>query len=297
MDAIVTVRFFKVAEPGQDRTDLPAALRALESVRLVGDRERHLGNGVIFRLERCTEDGDFLDGEFCRKQTGNIPPHTSSGGSVPITLPEGEGIAHLAAFKYHLPTRILLFQMNRQCGSTTRVSDYLYAADRNVSASFEPIFTEDAWDRVEGKTIKSFRVRFASPVDLMSFDDEAVSGVRNAHAIANVYDGPEVEIAVSVGRRRKRRLNTARVLGLFQWIKREEVDVSTMEVVAAGETGSEPIDFIDEHLRASRELDLPERNPNAHYRVRKRFLDEIFSDKMNYILRRFGAGQRARAHR
>src|SRR5687767_8480773 len=111
MDSRVHARFYRATKPSAGVADVDAILIAEAANGKVGDRERDLGDGVIVRLERCEQRGDFIEGEFCRIQTENIPPGVGPEGLEPIDL-GGKGIGHVAAFLYHKPTRVLLLQRN-----------------------------------------------------------------------------------------------------------------------------------------------------------------------------------------
>jgi hypothetical protein len=125
MDANVSARFFRLSAAPPNTQDFPDMLLA-EVTKPLADREYDVtGTGVTVRVEHCVIDGDFLVGEFCRKQMTNIPPQAGPDGLTPIPLPNGKGLGHLAAFRYHLPTRVILLQHNMLCVTTYRVALYL----------------------------------------------------------------------------------------------------------------------------------------------------------------------------
>jgi hypothetical protein len=43
------------------------------------------------------------------------------------------------------------------------------------------------------------------------------------------------------------------------------------------------IDFLEEHLVVKTKLDFPNRDPDGHYQLRKRHLENIFNDNIEYI--------------
>jgi hypothetical protein len=124
MDANVTGRFFRASDHVPKHADLPDLLLAQMDKSLTA-REHNVadqlaltaGASVLLRVEHCEAESDFVTGQFCRKQMTNIPPQAGPDGLSPITLPDGQGIGHLAAFRYHRPTRVLLLQNNIQCAS------------------------------------------------------------------------------------------------------------------------------------------------------------------------------------
>lgn len=288
MDAYVRARFFKVSEPKEGLSDFHELLLEQDGVSPVADRERNLGRGIVFRLEHAERRGEFVAGEICRKQTSNIPPQVGDDGLAPIELADGQGIGHVAAFKFHYPTRILLLQQNRQCGTASRLCSYIKELQSKSTFSIDPVYREDAWERARGKPIRNFRVRFAAPRDLSSFDDDGASGARGAKKIAGIFDAPEIEIALGVGRRRKQTLNQPSVWKFLRWLRSSEAEVTKMEATILDDGQAELVDFVDEHLSFGQELDLPDRNPKENYHRRKRFLDDIFDDNMNYLKEKFG---------
>jgi hypothetical protein len=80
MDANVTARFFRLSAAPPGAQDFPEML-LLEAAKPLIDREFDVtGTGVTVRVEHCIEDGEFVTGEFCRKQMTNIPPQAGPDG-------------------------------------------------------------------------------------------------------------------------------------------------------------------------------------------------------------------------
>ena len=125
MDSIVTVQFFRASADNGDVSGFENAIMNQAAKPTPTEREIDLGRGIFFRLERCESDGDFIVGEFCRKQITNIPPQAGNLGLSKIILSDGHGLGHVSAFRYHIPTKILAFQQNRMCGSPARISLYI----------------------------------------------------------------------------------------------------------------------------------------------------------------------------
>lgn len=288
MDAYIRARFYHVDELPDVRMDFPDLL--MDEVRKnYIDRERDLGRGIHFRLERCTRAGDFLEGEFCRIQRENVPPQANNDGLLPVTLVDGAGIGHVAAFRYHIPTRVLLLQSNRQCGGHSRITRYTYDISVKCNFLMQPIMNEDGWERIKGKQFKSFRVKFSAPRNLPHFDDDNLSAADNARLLAEIYNGPEVEIFISVGRKKNERLDLREVLKLLRRVKSGEAPVSKLEATATDGEEIDTVDLVGEDLSLEGHLILPENNPDANYNVRRQFLFDGFSAKMQYIRELYGA--------
>lgn len=284
MDARISARFYRVTEPAS-ALDFDDLLLAEMNEPLAGNREKHLGQGVTMRLEDCNQANGFLEGQFCRVQTINVPPQADANGLTPIPLGDG-GLGHLAAFSYHAASRLLLLQQNIQSATPNRLS--LYVAGPNPAHLFhlEPVLSEDAWDRFTGGNTRAFTVRFAGVDNLAVLDDENVSAAQGARMIAEAYDGVQVTIEVSVGRSRHRRLDPGRVLADLGRL----VGLGATEKLTAKIEGdSQPLDLLHEHLRIEEELDLDANDPVINYAARRNFLRRGFVLKTE-ALRRFGFG-------
>lgn len=284
MDARVSARFYRVTPPA-GAVDFHQLLLAEMKKPLAGNREKPLGSGVTLRVEHCVEANGFLEGQFCRVQTLNVPPQADENGLTPIALGKG-GLGHLAAFRYHLDSRVMLLQQNIQSATPHRVG--LYVAGNNPAHIFhlEPILSEDAWERFQNRNTRSFAVRFAGAENLAALDDEGISAAQGAKLIAEAYDGVQVTIEVSVGRSRQRRLSPDRVLEDLARI----VGLGAAERVTAKLEGEdEPVDLLHEHLRVTEDLDLAADDPNANYAARKNFLERGFLSCAP-ALARFGYG-------
>jgi hypothetical protein len=82
MDATVRARFFHASAEPREVRDFPELL-LLEMKKTLSERERDVSPqlsesdakpGVTLRVENCEPDGEFIEGQFCRKQIANIPP-------------------------------------------------------------------------------------------------------------------------------------------------------------------------------------------------------------------------------
>jgi hypothetical protein len=256
MDATVRARFFRVSEKPDEAADLPDLLLA-ETKKSLSDRERNVSGttqednepGVMLRLEECETEGEFVTGQFCRKQTINIPPQAGPDGLAPITLADGQGIGHLSAFRYHRPTRVILLQNNIQCASPRRIQ--LYAASINPAAlyGFSPIMRQDALERFKHRQVRSFTVGFASPENLEALDDKGIASARGARMLAEAFHGLNLTITVSVGKKRKSFLDFDAVSNEIKALLGSDANVSQLEVSANEDEEGSNIDFIQEHLR------------------------------------------------
>lgn len=288
MDARVAARFFRVSEPPKGVAEFADLLLTDAKTPEVEKRERQIGDGLILRLERCKPRGEFLIGEFCRKQTTNIPPQAGPKGLAPIVLGDGGGIGHVAAFRYHRPTRVLLLQTNRLSASARRISLYLAAIEPAALFTISRVIRQDAWERFKDKRVRRITLGFASPANLEALDEGGLAVARGVRMLAEAYKGVEVEVTISVGRQRKKFLSKEMIRTSFNKLLSSDAHLKTAQVRTSSDDGPDDIDMIEEHLMAERELNLPDKDPNANYQVRKAFLKTVFSDNMAYIKKHYG---------
>ena len=285
IDARVSAGFFRASAPAGGTGGFEGAIRSLAQLPSARDRERDLGQGVIIRIERATETAEYIEGEFSRIQKANIPSQASSEGLLPLVLQDGHGLAHVAAFLYHRPSRVLLLQRNSQSATVNRLSLYVAADNAGNLVTFAPVITEDALERFKHGEPRSFSVKFSGIDQLQALDDAGIAVAKGARMIGEAYDGVEVEIRVSAGRSRKSFLGKARLMPeVEQLAGLPGVDHLTAKL--SGDPTA--VDLLNEHMKEARVLDLPEGDPDAHFERRRAFLRAVFSDKLAEIQRRFG---------
>jgi hypothetical protein len=286
MDSRVHARFFRVSKPEVGVTDFPDILLEVIATAKAGDRERDIGEGVTVRLERCVANADYLEGEFCRVQTGNFPPQAGPDGLEVIPLGDGKGIGHVAAFSYHRPTRVLLLQRNINSVTSARLSLYLAATKSDRIFGLAPVLAKDAMQRFKSKNPRGFAVTFAGPENLDALDDAGISVAKGAKLIAEAYGGVRVKIEVTVGRSRKKWLQKDSILNDIGQLV--DVDgVKRLKVNAAGGGEDDMINFLKEQMQEEQTLQLPEKSPTDNYEMRKLFLRKAFSDNFNRLYAQF----------
>lgn len=286
LDSRVHVRFYRASKAQAGTDDVLEILQQQVKKPKAGDREYDLGEDVVARLERCETRGDFLEGEFCRIQKINFPPQAGPDGLEPIALGKGNGIGHVAAFQYHVPTRVILLQRNMQSVSSNRLSLYLAATKPGRFFSFAPVLSEDAMQRFKNKKARGFTVTFAGIDNLSGFDDESLPAARGAKLIAEAYDGVRVTIDVNVGRSRKKWLDKSEVLDAVSKLS-GLAGVKKLKVKAEQDGDPDLINFMKEQRQAESVLTLPEGVPDKNYEARKLFLRKVFSDNLTAIQSQF----------
>jgi hypothetical protein len=287
MDQKVSARFFRVSAKPDHASDFPELLlAAVKEDR--AKREREVGGGLLLRIERCIDDGEFVEGDLCRKQTLNLPPEVGPDGLAPTILPEGKGHGHLAAFIYHRPTRVILLQHNVMCATPTTLGVYLMALNAACQFTFPPVLRKDALDRFKDRKPRALTLRVAAPQNLEALDDKKLSSIRGAKLLAEAFNGMYLTITVDVGRSTKKFLNAEKVNEAVTGLLDSEVDVKQLRVKTnIGDDDDQGIDFLKEHLKCSQTFDLPT-DIEQHYAVRKAYLRGEFGKKKDYLNKLYG---------
>lgn len=284
MDSKIAARCFTVSRPEVGARDFPEIL--LEAIGLPQpvDRENDVHPGVTLRLERCLRVGNSLHGEFTRKQTKNIPPSASDAGLAPTAMARGHGLAHVAAFLYHYPTRTLLLQSNRQCATASRIAIYIGLRSIGSQFAISPIIHPDLLERVRGKPIRRMRIKFAAPDNLEALERDGVAAARAARQAADAYGAHSIELIISANFESRTSTLNPRAPGVIGRLLGSP-DVSQLEVKTLDDDGVEDVDLIDERLKCEEVLDLPENDPEQHYIARRAWLEASFHDMMPVLNR------------
>jgi hypothetical protein len=231
------------------------------------------------RLERCQAIRGIIFGEFCRKQTRNIPPFAHDDGMDPMAMPAGHGLGHPAAFLYHRRTRVFVLQSNRLCATPGRIAAYVSNMSPGAFFHIAPIIHPDALEMVRGKQLRSVQVRFASIDNLEALERDNIAAARAAREAAEAYGADSIEITLRAGLDRASRLNGNANAGLLARLLRSD-SVETLKVKAVADGRVEPIDLIDEKMQFSTTLDLPEADTDGNFRSRVAWIEQEFRARL-----------------
>ena len=291
MDNTVTLKFLRVDKAYGHGIAFEQALGLAINLGDLHDREKNINAGfvdpIIVRLERLVPSNGFVSGELIRKQISNIPPEANDDGLSPIQLSDGGGLGLSSAFRYHIPTRVLLIQANNQAVSSNRLNSYLKCVDQNAEFTFASIPRSDAWGRFNNGLPRRLLMKIASPDHVPDMPNAAASAVGTGVAnIGEALRGAYITIEVSMGRKQGSLLKgaTEQVLRTFARLGRQgDVEVKMLSASVSDGEGTDLIDFLDEYLIARDRLDLPERNPEGNYQIRANFLISEFQKHLPYI--------------
>lgn len=293
MDNTVTAKFFRVTGEAA-APEFVAHLDTIFAKALV-DRESDINPGtnnpVIVRLERLAhDDADYVTGELIRKQVRNIPPEANDEGLEPIELSEGGGLGYSSAFIFHRPTRVILIQSNPIAVTYSRLAMYTVTHNPAANYRFDPIPTDEAWDRFNRGLPRKLVVRIASPEAVAGLPAAAGTVAGSAADVSEAMNGAYITIEVSMGNK-KGSLDVNAVRNLIRTFRQsEEVDVRHLSAsVKPDGSGTDVIDFLEEYLVFKDVFDLPENDAERSYTMRRDILRNAFGNRLEYIQAHYGA--------
>lgn len=293
IDATVTARFFRIVKPEAAAPNPETVLRNLNEKDL-SERAFDLDEGVVLRLERLEIAPNYLSGEFCRIQSTNIPPTASDDGLSPTVLEDGNGLGHLAAFRFHIPTQIMLLQMNQQCATANRISIYLGLAENKPMYILEPVLRADTFKRMRRAEVKAFTVKVAEPQNLEALDDPAASALKGVRTAAKAFNAREIEFTVFAGTKKKGEKSRPHLIqlavrnALAKLAKGGGDNVKALKAQIAENDETRWIDLLEDQLKHTEILALNSDDPDANYETRKRFLLRIFNDSIEALRELYG---------
>lgn len=275
MDSVVTVKFWLVEKADQDAQPLSRCLREIGNLPLER-RERLIGQGLSMRLERLEEEQGFLCGEFVRRQETNIPPNARRGRRMePLGLGEDGSLGHRSAFRLHPGRSVLALQSLQNGVRPSSLSAYVQAMMDSGGYLARPILPREAWEKLNASRPRRFKLRVAAPTNLAIMEDENNPMGRTLRDLKDNYGGADINIEVSVGRKRTSFLDKDAVLFLVKSVLgggRRMPGVKALKVGADVGGAVEEIDFLTGQLVEKERLDLPDDDVEGHYAVRQEFL-------------------------
>ncbi|TGN68049.1 hypothetical protein E4L95_02710 [Paracoccus liaowanqingii] len=286
MDRIVRGRFYQVEPIEAGAEAFGACLTALWAK---ADRAvyQDLGYGAFVQIERYAEDRqdpDFVAGEFVRQQTDNIPPVAAAGAPL---VGNSNPLGHRSAFRFHIPTNILLVEVRQAAVTVARINGLLKACARGHRGFlFSPCLTENAIQRLRDGTPKRVSMRVARPSALKG-ESASMSLEDNLAGLQEFFGGPSIEITSGFPRgNRDGTLNVKNLLRAVGWGAERREHVEKIEVKIQEEPN--PIDLFSEQMKIESTLDLDSLNVAKNYDVRDAFLSAGFRVRMPEILRMYG---------
>lgn len=286
MDAKTKARFYQVENVGNGDATLFDCLHQLWELPNRTEYETIFG-GARVRIEHFENDpavvGDgFIDGEFVRQQTDNIPPFAEQGQPLQGNV---RPLGHRCAFRYHAALNVLLLESRREAVTPVRM-DALVKARLNPHRGFflSPVLSQEALENLRNGTPRRVTFRVARPSDLEIVEGEDLGLEENLARLQNHFGGPNIEVTASWPRgNRDGILNTEAIGRAIRWATGNRDHVEKFLVKISEEPDA--IDIFSEQLKAVEVLDLDNENVERNYATRREFLARSFRDHMP-ILRR-----------
>ena len=290
VEKLITVRFWKIVRLGDSSRPFESVLEsAFEAAASAPAREREVVAGKIVRLERISNDGAFVDGEFARIQRDGLPHATGPEGLVPL---DHDALGHAVAFRFHKPLSVLAMQADRNSVSPTRALQYLRLIDPSAAYSAEPLENADAWERFDRGEPKRFSITMAAAGNAQAVDPVTGSIASGARQIGEALAGTTVRIEVSSGRARGSLSKDAlrSIITYFGGDEAGSSGVTSLSVTSkqADERSDDIINFLDDLLKMTREVNLPLRDIDGHYQERRRIVTACFAETFDYIQQYYG---------
>lgn len=292
MDNLVTAKFYRVTG-GRAAPDIVTHLRVIFE-KEIKDRESDINPGVnnpvFVRLERLeVNDGDYVSGELIRKQVKNIPPEANDDGLEPIELSEGGGLGYSSAFVYHVPSKVLLIQSNPIAVAYSRFATYCAYHNQVAVYRFDPVPTSQAWERFNSGVPRKLVIRIASPEAVANLPIAPSTIADSAANVSEALNGAYITIEVSMGTR-KGSLGAEAVRSVIETFKgAPDVDVRHLSAsVKPDGSETDVIDFLEEYLVYKDVVDLPDRDSDGSYVMRRDRLKLAFGAQLEYIQGHYG---------
>ena len=164
LDSRITAKFFRINSENGAAPAFEAAMKnIINAAQTPKGREKELGPEVVIRLERLTEEQNYICGEVVRKQVANIPQEANDDGLTPLALSDGAGLGHSIAFRYNSALRVIAIQFDRRAVSVARFLRYVGLWNEGAYYKAYPLVRGDAWERYNKGTLRKFEFQIAAP--------------------------------------------------------------------------------------------------------------------------------------
>lgn len=290
MDKEIKARFYQVENANRsDATFFDCLHQLWEHDRRTEYQEIY--GGVRLRIEnfeslpKAAGQG-FVDGEFVRQQTDNIPPIAEQGRPL-----QGNAtpLGHRCAFRYHAELNVLLLESRREAVTPSRMDAFVKARLPPHHGFFlNPVLSRAALENLRNGTPRRVTFRVARPASMAMAEDEALGLEENLARLQNYFGGPNVEVTASWPRgTRDGTLNAKALRRFIQWGMGNRDHVEKLEVKISEE--KEPIDVFSEQLKASEVIDIDSQNVAKNYAARREFLARTFNERLPKLKKIYGA--------
>lgn len=199
MEKTVTLRFYDVSRTRDDRPALPDVLRRIAALPIERRGRTVTGDDIFVRLENFDEDGDFIEGQFVRGQSGNRPGQMLAAGTT--NLPFSDPIGHGIAFRYRTSDGLLAIEYNPLVLSPSRAFAYIYDMEARAEYDLLPRLREGVWEELERRPLRKLILGIAGHPNVSGADNPNNATWSNLSDMSERYGAHSIKIEIGMGHR------------------------------------------------------------------------------------------------
>ena len=292
MDTVIWVHFFEVAKRTEASTEFSDALEAVWALGATpGEREIALSSDdTVIRLERYSEQGDWIEGEVVRVQRANIPPEAFPEG---LQASSAGSQGHSMVFRYHKQLRVLAAEKNRVGMTVSRFLRYLKANEPMARYIAPPVASNDMWERFAHRKVTRFSVGLSALEDPSHVGGIAGALSRTSKDLHDMTHAPAVHFTMHAGGLEdgleKGAIRSA-IENLLGGAAEREVTSLSVSTEDESDRGNEAINFLDDVLKRRHEIDVSDLDSDGSYEERMEFLRDCFAENIDYLEGYYGMG-------
>ena len=165
------------------------------------------------------------------------------------------------------------------------------AFDPTYDYRADTLIRKDGWEKYNRGQPTKFVFTVAQPQNLEAVEGEIGSVINSTRTLAEIYDGPVMTIEVKMGRN-KGSLSKPPIDGLIKHFTQGQgatEDVRKLSATSVNEDGSEEINFLNDFLRETRDVEVPEGDPDGHYSKRISWVATCYNMHFDYFKEVYGA--------
>jgi hypothetical protein len=272
MATSVKARFFKVSNAENAKpfveclNELSAQCQAQPWIEVAKD--------LHFHISRLETDGDFISGEFVRRQITDIPPQAPDDA---VLVPQNTPIGHRCAFRYMVSRDIILMEVRKSSISPNHLKGVLHRLFGIKGTLILPVLRDHAWKRLSDRSAAKFIVRVAHPENLEPMD-EPDDITRSLLTLRNALQAPQIEIHASFPPYEEGWLPMDRIKRISMDLLRQSSSGSVKKVQVKLDNETDILDLLEDHAKVAGELELDDMDVDRHYESRKEFLRTSFEE-------------------
>jgi hypothetical protein len=285
----MTVEFYRVMNPHPPGSTLEHYLELTAKMQ-PGNRNVNR-DGHVIRLQEGGVNTQFWSGDMIRIRMQHLPVKADLHGEVSsLDLEKDEGLGEETAFFYHIPTRVLIIQRNRNAVTASAFAHYLSRLHDGLHVGLEIIIEEAVMKKLDKmEQIRCFEIQVAALDHLNILKQQKETSVSNMIALSQFFQSPHINISLSMGRQ-KGTLDRVRET-IKKLIKVGETDDKAVEKLKiTGRHADDEKTVLDllEH-RMLESIDLPSDIPARFvpFHQRSAALKEAWERREDELLRMF----------